>query len=123
MHLSTNFTVPPGSGSATLAVPTLNISRVTITVTTAGGTAAATIFVGGKPTAAAAAHGLSAPRFVTAGSSTALKWATAGSGRWAFDIRGDAPTAATVSSAAAKVGENLTVQCPAGMNDYISIAS
>ena len=67
-HLAVNFSVPPGSGPATLVVPTLNISRPTVSENET------VISKGGKVAAAALLRGLSSPTYVIAGSSVGLQW-------------------------------------------------
>ena len=71
------------------------------------------VYSNGKATQAAAQHGLASPRFVSAGSSTALEWTTSGSGAWVFDVQGAAPT--SVGMVSAKAGSKATLRCPMGM--------
>ena len=106
-RVSSSFSVPHGSGAATLAVPTLNISAP---IVTESGT---TVFKNGKLVESAAAKiGLVAARYVTAGSSVSLEFTTTGSGTWAFEVTGSAPT--TVGPVSAEAGSELSLRCPAG---------
>eukprot|EP01051_Picozoa_sp_SAG22_P001128 SAG22_NODE_41_length_25488_cov_6.133719_3_plen_299_part_00 len=110
-HLAANFSVPPGSGRATLGLPTLNISSLSVTEARSG----ELLFQGGKLLEAAAAKlGLVSARFVMAGSSVALEFATvaSGSGAWSFEVRGSAPTTGTPVSA--KAGTTADLRCPSG---------
>ena len=106
-RVSSSFSVPHGSGAATLAVPTLNISSP---IVTESGT---TVFKDGKLAESAAKIGLVAARYVTAGSSVSLEFTTTGSGAWAFEVSGSAPTPAAPVSA--KAGSKATLRCPAGL--------
>ena len=106
-RVSSSFSVPHGSGAATLAVPTLNISSAIVTES------GITVFKSGKLAESAAAKvGLVAARYVTAGSSVSLEFTTTGSGAGAFEVTGSAPTTAGPVSAGA--GSELSLQCPAG---------
>ena len=70
------------------------------------------VFVSGKLTPAAAAQGLTSARYVSAGSTVSLEFATTGSGRWGFVITGRAPTVLAVVSATA--GAKATIRCAPG---------
>ena len=104
-HLTANFSIPPGTGRSTLAIPVLNIS---VPVVSESGTP---VFERGELTSYAVRRGLTSARFVVAGSSIALEFTTLGSGAWTFDVQGVAPTRV---SASAKAGLNARVQCPGG---------
>jgi hypothetical protein len=107
-HLAANFSVPPGSGAGTLGLPTLNISSPSVMES------GALVFQGGKLLEPAAAKvGLASARFVTAGSSVALEFTVSGSGTWAFEVTGSAPTTAT--SVSAKAGTTADLRCSSGM--------
>ena len=106
-RVEARFSVPVGSAPAILGVPTGNISSP---IVTESGT---TVFKSGKLAESAAAKiGLVAARYVTAGSSVSLEFTTTGSGAWAFEVSGSAPTAAAPVSA--KAGTKASLRCPAG---------
>eukprot|EP01046_Picozoa_sp_COSAG06_P033493 COSAG06_NODE_3422_length_5370_cov_2.834187_3_plen_670_part_00 len=112
-HIQTNFSVPVGSFSATLGVPTLNISRPIVTV---GGTV---VFESGRTTEAAGTHGLVSAHYTAAGSSVALEFTTSGSGTWAFQVTGSAPT--TIGPTSANIGAELSLHCPLGSGRILNI--
>lgn len=106
-HLMVNFSIPPGSGSAKLGLPTLNIS--TLKITESG----VLVFHSGRLVETIATQiGLVSARFVTAGSSVALEFTTTGSGAWTFEVSGHAPT--TIVPISAKAGSNVQLRCPPG---------